>query len=434
MSANNTAKKGLKTEIIAGLTTFFTMIYIVVVIPSILSTPGTGMPFDGALTATITLTVLATLFMGFYAKLPYVVAPGIGLVAFITFAIILRADIPYTHALGMVFWAGIIFIIISLTPIRALIAKAIPLSLRHAAAAGIGIFLTFIGLKNSGIVIYDPETFVQPGPIGAPQLLTILGLIIMLWLMSRKNSFAFIIGIFIITALAWLCGLVTTPETVVASPDFSALWLHLDIWSAINLSTLPIILAIFITQFFDTLSTFLGLSQAANMLDADGQPKNLRKGLLVDAFSTLLASLLGTSPGTAYIESSAGIEVGGRRGATAITAALCFLPCLFLAPLASMVPAYATAPVLIIVGGMMFKNVTQMSVNSIEETIPAFLTIILIPLTFSITQGILWGFIAHVILFLITGRRKDIHPMMYGVAGLSIILLVSQNMSSYISG
>jgi adenine/guanine/hypoxanthine permease len=415
-------------EIIAGLTTFFTMTYMVVVIPSILSTPGTGIPFAGALTATICLTVLATLFMGIYADLPYAVAPGIGMVAFLVFSIILRAGVPYPQALGMVFWAGIVFILISVTPLRSLIAKAIPVSLRIAAATGIGIFLTFIGLKNAGLVVSDPATFVQPGPLGVTQLLSLLGIFITLFFMKRGQTFSFIIAILTITAIAWGTGLIEAPKSFFSTPDFTTMSFKLDIWNAVNMTTLPIIMAIFITQFFDTISTFIGLSHAADMLDENGQPKNLRKGLLVDAFSTLIASLLGTSPGTAYLESSAGIEVGGRRGVTAITTALCFVPCLFLAPLAAMVPAYATAPVLIIVGALMFKNVTKLPLDKLEDAIPAFLTTVLIPLTFSITQGILWGFIFHVILYVISKRAKEIHPIMYGVAAVSVIMLVTQNM------
>ena len=424
-------KTTTRTEIIAGLTTFFTMMYIVIVIPSILSTPGTGIPFDGALTATVCLTILATLLMGLYADLPYAVAPGMGMVAFLTFSIMLRADIAYPQAMGMIFWAGIIFIIISITPLRSMIAKAIPISLRLAAATGIGIFLTFIGLKNAGLVVSDPATFVKPGNIGIPQLLSLSGMLIILFFMNRKNSFAFIIGILAVTGIAWVFGLIKPPEQPFSFPSFSNLSLKLDIFGALNFTTLPIIMAIFITQFFDTISTFIGLSHSADMLDKNGQPRNLRKGLLVDAFSTLSASLLGTSPGTAYVESSAGIEVGGRRGITAITTALCFLPCLFLAPLAGMVPVYATAPVLIIVGGLMFRNVIKLHLDRLEDSIPAFLTIILIPLTFSITQGILWGFIFHVVLYVIAKRTKEIHPIMYGVAGVSVIMLTTQTLCDY---
>ena len=427
MSATETTIPSVRTEAIAGITTFFTMSYIVVVNPSILSTEGTGMAFSGVLTATVLLCFVMTLFMGLYAKLPFAVAPGMGLNAFFTFTIILTQRVWWQVALGIVFWAGVLFLLVSLTPIRETIARAIPSELRIGTAAGIGIFLTFIGLKNAGMIASDPVTFVKLGTLGLPALLTIVGTGVSVWLLTRKNVLAFLAGIFIATLLGWILGLVKAPASLVSTPDFHSVLFKLDILGALKLSLLPAIIAILFTDLFDSISTFIGVSHAANLLDENGEPRNLKQGLVVDSFATLGAGLAGTSPGTAYIESVAGIDMGGRTGLTSVFTALCFLPCLFLAPLAGMVPAYATASVLILVGASMFRSVTQISFSKIEEGLPAFLTIILIPLTFSITQGILWGFISHVGMYLLVGRQREIHPVMYVLALISIGLLLLEH-------
>ena len=420
-------KPNIRTEAIAGITTFFTMSYIVVVNPSILATEGTGMAFSGVLTATVLLCFVMTLFMGLYAKLPFAVAPGMGINAFFTFTIILTQKVWWQVALGIVFWAGVLFLIISITPIRETIAKAIPAELRIGTAAGIGVFLTFIGLKNAGLIAADPVTFVKLGTLGVPALLTILATGVSVWLIARKSAFAFLAGMLIATLLGWIFGLVKAPPSLFSAPDFQTVFLKLDILGALKLSLVPAIIAILFTDLFDSISTFIGVAHAANLLDENGHPRNLKQGLVVDSFATLGAGLAGTSSGTAYIESVAGINMGGHTGLTSVFTALCFLPCFFLAPLAGMVPAYATASVLILVGAAMFKSVNQISFSKIEEGLPAFLTIILIPLTFSITQGILWGFISHVGMYLIVGRRKEIHPVMFVLALVSIGLLMLEH-------
>ncbi len=417
----------VRTEAIAGITTFFTMAYIVVVNPSILSTPGTGIAFSGALTATVLICFTMTLLMGVYAKLPFAVAPGMGINAFFTFTIILTQGVWWQTALGIVFWAGVLFLLISVTPVRETIAKAIPSELRIGTAAGIGIFLTFIGLKNAGLITSDPVTFVKLGQLNETTLIAILGMVLIVFLTVRGSSLAYLAGIFFVTAAALLRGHITAPPQLVSSPDFHTVFLKLDIFGALKLSLLPAIVAILFTDLFDSISTFMGVSHASGLMDEDGNPRNLRQGLVVDSVATFGAGLAGTSSGTAYIESIAGINVGGRTGLTSVFTALCFLPCFFLAPLAGMVPPYATAPVLVLVGAAMFKSVAEIKFAKIEEGLPAFLTIILIPLTFSITQGILWGFIAHVGLYLVVGRRKEIHPVMYVLALISIGLLLLEH-------
>jgi AGZA family xanthine/uracil permease-like MFS transporter len=422
-----TTPANIRNEAIAGITTFFTMSYIVIVNPSILSTPGTGIAFSGALTATVLVCFTMTLLMGIYAKLPFGVAPGMGINAFFTFTIILTQGVWWQVALGIIFWAGVIFLLISVTPVRETIAKAIPSELRIGTAAGIGIFLTFIGFKNAGLITGDPVTLVKLGRLDEKTLIAIVGMAVIVFLLIRGSSLAYLAGIFVVTVLALLRGHITAPPQLFSTPDFHTVFLKLDILGALKLSLLPAIVAILFTDLFDSISTFMGVSHAAGLLDEEGNPKNLRKGLIVDSVATFGAGVAGTSSGTAYIESIAGINVGGRTGLTAVFTALCFLPCFFLAPLAGMVPVYATAPVLVLVGAAMFKSVAAINFIKIEEGLPAFLTIILIPLTFSITQGILWGFISHVGLYLIVGRRKEIHPVMYVLALIAVGLLLLEH-------
>jgi adenine/guanine/hypoxanthine permease len=326
-------KTDIRTEAIAGITTFLTMAYIVVVNPAILSAEGkTGISFEGALTATVLVCFSMTLLMGLYAKLPYAVAPGMGLNAFFTYTIILGQGVPWQTALGIVFWAGILFLIISVTPVRVAIAKAIPGNLRIAAAAGIGVFLTFIGLKNAGFIAADPITFVKFGEIGWTSIVTLLGILLTVFLVKQKSSLAFLAGIVFVTLVALAFGWTKPPERIFSLPDFSSTFFQLDILGALKLSLLPAIVSIMFTDLFDSLSTFMGVSHAANLLDEEGNPKNLQQGLIVDSFATFGAGLFGSSSGTAYIESVAGIEMGGRTGWTSVFTALCFLPCLFIAP------------------------------------------------------------------------------------------------------
>jgi AGZA family xanthine/uracil permease-like MFS transporter len=365
-----------------------------------------------------------TLLMGVYARLPFAVAPGMGLNAFFAFTIILGRRVPWPAALGIIFWAGVLFLLVSLTPVRASVARAIPRHLRTATAAGIGVFLTFIGLKNAGFIAADPVTLVRLGALDHRALLTILGLAVTVLLLKRKSPFAFLSGIFLVTLVAWAAGLVRAPESFLSAPDFRSVFFKLDITAALKLSLLPAIVAVLFTDLFDSISTFIGVSQAAGMLDEEGHPRRLREGLIVDAWATLGAGLAGTSSGTAYVESVAGINVGGRTGLTAVFTAACFLPCLFVAPLAATVPPYATSAVLILVGVFMFSGISSVDFSHVEDALPAFLTVILIPLTFSITQGILWGFISHAGLYLMAGRAREVGPVMYALALVSVGLLL----------
>jgi adenine/guanine/hypoxanthine permease len=417
----------LKGDIIGGLTTFLTMVYVVVVAPKIL-TSGTGMPFSGVLTATVLLTFSMTLLMGLYAKIPFAVAPGMGISAFLAYSIILGKHVPWQTALGIVFWAGLLFILISITSLREALVHAIPEQLKIAAAVGIGAFLAFIGLRNSGLIVADPATLVKLGKIDIDSGLAIVGFVIMVVLLRRKNPLAFLVGIGTVTILAWFLHRVSLPEKWVSAPDFTSVLFKADILGALKMSLLPAALAVLFTDLFDSLSTFMGVAHATGLIDKQGNPKGLRQGLLVDAIATFSAALLGTASGTAYIESAAGMDAGAKTGRASVVTALCFLPCLFLAPLAQMVPLFATGPVLIVVGALMFRSVTQLKLATLEDAVPTFLTIVLIPLTFSITQGILWGFLAHVGFYLHAGRRREIALPMYCIAGISLVLLCIENL------
>jgi AGZA family xanthine/uracil permease-like MFS transporter len=427
MPAVNTANASKFGDIAGGITTFFTMAYIVVVNPGILASPGTGMPFTGALTATVLIAFLMTLFMGVYARLPFAIAPGMGLNAFFAYTIVIQKGVPWQTALGMVFWAGVLFVVVSVTPVRERIATAIPPGLRVAAAAGIGLLLTFIGFRNAGLIAADPVTLVRLGALDHRAAFLLLGLGIAVYLLRRNNPFAFLAAIFAVTTLAWGFGFAEPPPQMTSPPDFSSTFLHLDIVGALAPALFPAIVAILFTDLFDSLSTFMGVAGAAGLTEPDGRPLNLRRALIVDAVATLGSGLAGTSSATAFVESISGIRVGARTGWASVVTALCFIPCFFIAPLAAAVPAYATSAVLVLVGLAMFQTVATLDFRAMEDALPPFVTIVLIPLTLSITQGILWGFILHVALYAAAGRRGEISPTLWTLGVLSAALLLIES-------
>jgi adenine/guanine/hypoxanthine permease len=409
----------LFADIVGGITTFFTMSYIVVVNPSILASPGTGMPFSGALTATVLVASTMTMLMGLYARLPFAVAPGMGLNAFFAYTIVIQQHVPWQTALGMVFWAGVLFLLVSATPLREVIATSIPANLRLAAAAGIGLLLTLIGFRNAGLIEADPSTILRLGTIDHRAALMLLGLVIAVLLQQRRNPLAFLTSILVVTTAAWSFRYAAPPERAFSAPDFSSTFLQLDVIGALKVSLLPAVVSILFTDLFDSLSTFIGVATAAGLTERDGRPLNLRRGLIVDACATLGAGLAGTSSGTAYVESIAGIRMGGRSGRASVVTALCFLPCFFVAPFAASVPGYATAAVLVLVGLAMFQMVASVNFSTTEDSLPAFVTIVLIPLTLSITQGILWGFVLHALLYTAVGRVREVTAMSWVLAVIS---------------
>ena len=424
-----------KTEVLAGVSTFLATMYIIVVNPAILSQ--TGMPFSAVLTATVLLSFLGSMMMGLYAKNPIVVAPGMGLNAFFTFTAVKTMGISYQIALGAVFWAGILFLILSIFNIRTQILKAIPQPLRLGISAGIGLFITLIGFENAKFIVGNPATLIGIADLHSPAVLTFLfGLLLTAALVVRRVPGAIIIGVVLTTLAAYPIGrfwgdttadfghkILVNWSGLVAAPDFSLLF-QLDLLGSLKWSVFPVIFAFAFTDLFDSLSTFMGLAEAANLKDETGEPRNVKQALLTDAFATLVAGLLGTSPGTAYIESAVGIEQGGRTGQTAIMAGLLFLPFMFLSPLLSAVPAIATAPSLILVGVFMMRPIAKINWDNLEDAIPAFLAMVLVPFSYSITQGIIWGFLSYTLLKIIVGRAKEISPALWLINAFVLLSMI----------
>ena len=402
----------VSTEIIAGISSFLATSYIIIVNPSILSQA--GMPFPAVLTATVLVSFFSSLMMGLYARNPILVAPGMGLNAFFTFSAVIGMKVPWPIALGAVFWSGIIFLLLSVFNIRTYIVRAIPRPLRYAIAAGIGLFISLIGLVNARFIIANPATIVGIGKL-TPALVTFLaGLLVTAVLVIKKVKGGILLGILFTTLAAWPLGrwwgmdmLVVGRDVLLAAPDFSLLF-KLDLVHSLQWSVAPVIFAFVFTDMFDSLSTFVGLAEAADLLDENGEPRHIQRSLVTDAMATTIAGLTGSSPGTAYIESAVGIEAGGRTGLTAVVGALLFLPFLFLAPLLSMVPAIATAPALVLVGVFMIRPVVKINWQQMDEAIPAFIAMVIIPFTYSITQGIIWGFLSWTALQLLAGKKANI--------------------------
>jgi AGZA family xanthine/uracil permease-like MFS transporter len=418
----------VRTEVIAGLSSFLATSYIIIVNPSILSQ--TGMPFNAVVTATVLVCAFSSVMMGVYAKNPILVAPGMGINAFFTFSVVLGMNVPFTVALGAVFWAGVVFMLLSIFNIRTQLLRAIPKPLRYAVAAGIGLFITLIGFVNGGFVVKNPATVVGLGELGPAVLTFLAGLLVTAVLVVRKIRGAVLYGVLFTTLLALPIGrLYGGTEALVkwsgavALPDFSLLF-SLDLVGSLSWAMAPVIFAFVFTGMFDGLSTFVGLSEAAGLLDENGEPRNIRNSLITDAAATIVAGITGSSPGTAYIESAVGIEAGGRTGLTAIVGGLLFLPFLFLSPLLSAVPILATAPALVLVGTFMIQPVVNIRWGRMDESIPAFLAMVIIPFTYSITQGLVWGFLSWTAIKVLTGKWEEISVAMWIVDIFAITSLV----------
>lgn len=421
------------TEIRAGIATFLTMAYIIVVNPSILK--ASGMAFSDVLFATVIVSALSSIMMGLFANLPFALAPGMGINAMFTFTICLGMQVPWQTALGAVFISGLIFILLSVFKIRELILKAIPATLRYAVAAGIGLFLALIGLINAKFIIGNPATVVGFGGLNVTTGLFLFGLFLTGILVIFKVKGALIIGIAGTTALSYIVsammplfgGEAFMPAiTAVAQlPTFGAVG-KMDILGALKVTMIMPIFTLLFTDMFDSLSTFVGVSEVGGFTDEKtGQPKNVNRALITDAVSTTISGIFGTSSGTTYIESAAGVEEGGRTGLTAVVTGLLFIPFMFLWPLLSVIPAAATSPILVLIGLFMLKPLLKIHWTDFEEAIPAFLALILIPLTYSITQGIVWGFLSYTIIKLARGKFREIHPALYVVDLFAILALVA---------
>lgn len=386
------------------------------------------MPFSGVLTATVLVCFFSSLMMGLYARNPIIVAPGMGLNAFFTFSVVQGMNVAWQIALGAVFWSGIIFLLLSAFNIRAHIVQAIPKPLRYAVASGIGLFIALIGFINAGWIVHHPATIIGMSKLNPSLITFLLGLAFMIVLTLRKVKGAILIGIIFTTLLAYPLGRWWGTISIVnytglwSAPDFSLLF-QLDLIHSLSWAMVPVIFAFVFTDMFDSLSTFVGLAEASQLLDENGEPRNIKQSLVTDAASTTLAGLVGSSPGTAYIESAVGIEAGGRTGLTAIIAAVLFLPFLFLSPLLSAVPAIATAPALVIVGIFMIQPVTKINWQQWDEAVPSFLAMVLIPFTYSISQGIIWGFLSWTLLKVVSGKHKEVSTTLWIIDIFCIISL-----------
>lgn len=410
-----------RREIIAGLTTFLTMAYIIIVNPAILE--NAGIPRGPSTTATIIAAVFGTVLMAFFANRPFAIAPYMSENAFIAFVVVKVMGYSWQTALTAVFIAGVLFTLLTLFKVRSWLAESIPLSLKCAFATGIGLFLTFIGLNETGIVTLGvPGAPVRLGDLSQPSiLLAIFGLLFTVILMSRKVLGAIMIGIVVTTIASIALGVTPLPEAYVsAPPDITPILFQLDFKSALTPSFFPIILTIFIMAFLDTVGTLLGLSMRADLLDEKGNLPEIEKPMLADALATVAAPLLGTTTTGAYIESAAGIEEGGRTGFTALVTAVFFLLALFLAPLFTIVPAHAYGIALIIIGSFMISPLTKIDFDDFTELIPAFLTIVLMIFTYNIGVGMTAGFIAYPLMKLATGRISEMKSGMWVLALLSM--------------
>lgn len=415
----------IKTELLAGLTTFITLAYVIFVNPAILA--DAGIPKEAAIAATILATVLATLLMGLLANYPIIVAPGMGLNAFFTYTVVLGFGLHWTVALGAVFFSGVLFLILTVTKVRAWIIDAVPSSLRAAIPVGIGLFIAFIGLKNAGIIVANKDTFVSLGNLTSTgSLLAIFGLLISAVLMSRTVKGALLIGILSTSILGILVGAITAPKGIsdIMSfdiPSVAPTLAKLDLRGALDFGLFNIIFTFTMVELFDNMGTLMGLLKKAGLMKEEGQPPELGRAFISDSMGTMASAVLGTCTVTSYIESAAGVAEGGKTGLTAVTAAVLFITALVFAPLIGMVPAFATAPALIIVGALMLSEIVHVNFEDFTESFPVFLTVIAMPLTFSIATGLGLGFIAYTIIKLFTGRWRDIHWMMYIISVLFVV-------------
>jgi len=416
----------VKTEVLAGITTFMTMAYIIFVNPAILS--DAGMPFNGVFIATIAGAILGTVMMALLTNYPFALASGMGLNAFFTYSVVIGMGISWQTALGIVFIEGIIFIILSVTPVREMIVNFMPMGLKTGISCGIGLFIAFIGLQNAGIVIADSATLVKMGDIfSGPALIAILGLIITGILHALKVKGALLIGIVASTVLGLFNGVTPIPQGMVALPrmaDWNQVLFQLDLKSAFNFSMIGVIISFLFVDIFDTAGTLIGVSQQAGYLEEDGSLPKADKALLADAIATAGGALFGTSTVTTYVESSAGVAEGGRTGLTGIVVAILFFLSLFFQPLVAIVPGAATAPALIIVGVMMLANIRYIKWDDFTEVLPAFVTMIAMPLTYSISNGIALGFITYPIIKLFTGKGKEVHWLVYTLCALFIVYFI----------
>jgi adenine/guanine/hypoxanthine permease len=412
----------VRHEFLGGVTTFLTMAYIVVVNPQILSQA--GMPVDGVLFATCLAAAIATLVMGVYANYPIALAPGMSLNAYFTYSVCLGMHVPWRTALGVIFFSGVVFLILTVTRVREQIVNGIPDCLKHSTAGGIGMFIAFVGLRNAKLVVANPATFVSLGSFSNREAqLACVGLAIMLILMTRKITGAILIGILATTLLGILRGMATWPHAIFSLPHPSSTWLQLDIRGALHLGLFEIIFVFLFVDLFDNVGTLVGVCEQGGFVK-EGKIPRVGRALVSDAVGTIFGALTGTSTVTSYIESAAGVAAGARTGLSNIFVAVLFLLAAFCAPLAAAIPGYATAPALILVGALMTESIGRVGWSDFTEAIPAFVTLLATPLTFSIATGLSLGLISYTLVKIAAGKFREISPVIWILTALFILRYV----------
>lgn len=418
----------VKIEVVAGMTTFVTMAYIIFVNPAMLS--DAGMPKEAAFAATVWGAAITTLFMGLWAKMPIALAPGMGINAFFAYTVVLGMGLPWQTALGAVFISGVVFLLLSLTKLREKIIHAVPLNLKLSITVGIGLFIAFIGFKNAGIVVADPVTFVTMGNVKNPAvLLSLLGLLIIAALEARHVRGSILLGILVTSVLGMIAGIGPVPHSMgdvlsLNTPSFMPTFLQLDIMAALKYGLFTVLFTMTMVDLFDSMGTIIGLSRKAGLMKEDGSIEGLNRALVADSCGTILSGLLGTPAVTSYVESSTGIAQGGRTGLTAVVVGVLFLVSLVFAPLIGIVQSYATAPALIVVGTLMIQEARNINFSEMADALPAFLTIITMPLTGSIATGFGMGFISYVLIRLFIGRAKEVSLVMWVVSACFVVNFV----------
>ncbi|MGB6056018.1 MAG: NCS2 family permease [Burkholderiaceae bacterium] len=412
----------VRTELLAGLTTFLTMAYIVFVNPAILG--DAGMPKEAVFVATCLVAALGTLIMALYANYPIALAPGMGLNAYFAYVVVLGMGFTWQAALGAVFISGCLFVLVTLFRIREVIVNGIPRSIRNAITAGIGLFLGLIALKNAGIVVANPATFITLGDLHkAPAVLAGIGFFMIVALDRLRVRGAILIGILAVTVLSFAFGGNQFAGIVSAPPSISPTLFQLDIKGALSVGLLNVVLVFFLVELFDATGTLMGVANRAGLLKT-GKMDRLNKALMADSTAIVAGSMLGTSSATAYIESAAGVQAGGRTGLTAVTVAVLFLACLFIAPLAGVVPAYATAPALLYVACLMLREMVDIEWDDTTESVPAVITLLLMPFTYSIANGLAFGFISYAVLKLLTGRARQVPWIIWLIAAVFLFKFI----------
>jgi AGZA family xanthine/uracil permease-like MFS transporter len=412
----------VKQELLGGLTTFVTMAYIVVVNPQILAQA--GMPADGVVFATCLSAAVATLVMGLYANYPIALAPGMSLNAYFTYSVCLAMHIPWRTALAVVFFSGVLFLVLTVTKVREQIVNGMPDCLKHSTAAGIGMFIAFVGLRNAKLVVANSATFVGLGSFADKEVQTAcFGLALTLVLMARKIHGAILIGIIGTTVAGMLRGISSWPTTFFSMPHPSSTFLQLDFRGALHLGFLEILFAFLFVDLFDNVGTLVGVCEQGGFIK-DGKIPRVGRVLLADSVGTIFGSLTGTSTVTSYIESAAGVAAGSRTGFSNIAVAGLFLLAMFCSPLATAIPAYATAPALILVGVLMSQSLAMVLWNDFSEALPAFITMLATPLTFSIATGLSLGLISYTVVKLAAGKNKEINALVWILTALFILRYV----------